>query len=102
MKELNQKKAKMIYEYLDESRMFHGTVDREFRSMANATFTTGDINSDMEFVEESKKAGFVGLKGHRFVGGLRASLYNAIPVEHVEALVKYMKEYEAVRMRGAI
>ena len=102
VKELNQKKAKMIYEYLDESRMFHGTVDREFRSMANATFTTGNINSDMEFVEESKKAGFVGLKGHRFVGGVRASLYNAIPVEHVEALVKYMKEYESVRMRGAI
>ena len=66
--------------------------------MANATFTTGDDDLDMVFVEESKKAGFVGLKGHRFVGGLRASLYNAIPVENVEALVRYMKEFEVEHM----
>lgn len=99
MKELNEKKAKIVYEYLDESRMFHGTVDREFRSMANATFTTGDNDLDMAFVEDSKKVGFVGLKGHRFVGGLRASLYNAIPVENVKALVEYMKQYETDHMR---
>lgn len=94
MKEMNKKKAELIYSYLDESKLFHGTVDREFRSMANATFTTGDNDLDMAFVEDSKKAGFVGLKGHRFVGGLRASLYNAIPIKNVEALIKYMKEYE--------
>lgn len=94
MKEMNRKKAELIYSYLDESRLFQGTVDREFRSMENATFTTGDNDLDMAFVEDSKKAGFVGLKGHRFVGGLRASLYNAIPIENVKALVRYMKEYE--------
>lgn len=98
MKEINRKKAALVYSYLDESKLFHGTVDREFRSMANATFTTGDDDLDMVFVEESKKAGFVGLKGHRFVGGLRASLYNAIPVENVEALVRYMKEFEVEHM----
>ena len=74
--------------------MFHGTVDREFRSIANVTFTTGNSDLDMLFVEDSKKAGFVGLKGHRFVGGLRVSLYNAIPIENVKALVNYMKQYE--------
>lgn len=94
MKEMNKRKSELIYNYLDESKLFHGTVDREFRSMMNATFTTGDNDLDMAFVEDSKKAGFVGVKGHRFVGGLRASLYNAIPYENVEALVKYMKEYE--------
>ena len=98
MKEINRIKAALVYRYLDESKLFHGTVDREFRSMANATFTTGDDDLDMVFVEESKKAGFVGLKGHRFVGGLRASLYNAIPVENVEALVRYMKEFEVEHM----
>ena len=98
MKEINRKKAALVYSYLDESKLFHGTVDREFRSIANATFTTGDNDLDMVFVEESKKAGFVGLKGHRFVGGLRASLYNAIPVENVEALVRYMKEFEVEHM----
>lgn len=94
MKEMNKRKSALIYNYLDESKLFHGTVNREFRSMMNATFTTGDNDLDMAFVEDSKKAGFVGVKGHRFVGGLRASLYNAIPYENVEALVKYMKEYE--------
>ena len=98
MKEINRKKAALVYSYLDESKLFHGTVDREFRSIANATFTTGDNDLDMVFVEESKKAGFVGLKVHRFVGGLRASLYNAIPVENVEALVRYMKEFEVEHM----
>jgi len=102
MKEMNEKKAELIYDFLDESKMFHGTVDRKFRSMANATFTTGDNSLDMKFVEDSKKAGFVGLKGHRFVGGLRASLYNAIPIKNVEALVKYMKKYEIDYMRGVL
>lgn len=94
MKEMNKEKAELIYSYLDESKLFHGTADREFRSMANATFTTGDSDLDMAFVEDSKKVGFVGLKGHRFVGGLRASLYNAIPIENVKALINYMKEFE--------
>lgn len=94
MKEINRKKAKLVYDYLDESKLFYGTVERKFRSMANATFTTGNNDLDMAFVEDSKKAGFVGLKGHRFVGGLRASLYNAIPIENVEALVNYMKAFE--------
>ncbi len=99
MKDVNERKAELIYDYLDESKMFHGTVERECRSMANVTFTTGDQDRDMEFVEESKKAGFVGLKGHRFVGGLRASLYNAIPFEYVKALVDYAKQYEVYHMR---
>lgn len=94
MNEINRKKAELIYAYLDESKLFHGTVNREFRSMANATFTTGNNDLDMVFVEDSKKNGFVGLKGHRFIGGLRASLYNAITIENVEALVKYMKKFE--------
>lgn len=102
IKEINKKKAELIYNYIDESNLFYGTVEREFRSMENATFTTGDNNLDMAFVEDSKKAGFVGLKGHRFVGGLRASLYNAIPVENVEALVKYMKKYEVEYKRESL
>ena len=102
MKEINKKKAELIYNYLDESKLFHGTVDREFRSRTNITFTTGKNELDMEFVEASKKVGFVGLKGHRFVGGLRASLYNAIPYENVEKLVKYMKGYEVEYMRRTL
>lgn len=100
VKEMNQRKAELIYSYLDKSRLFHGTVEREFRSMANVTFTTGNSELDMAFVEDSKKSGFVGLKGHRFVGGLRASLYNAIPLENVKALVRFMKQYEVDYMRA--
>lgn len=94
IKELNDKKAKLLYEYIDESKVFHGTVEREYRSLMNVTFTTGNANLDMEFVEDSKKYGFVSLKGHRFVGGLRASLYNAMPIENVTALIEYMKKFE--------
>ncbi len=94
IKEMNEMKAKMLYDYLDKSRLFHGTAAREFRSIMNVTFTTGNDNLDMEFVEDSKKHGFVSVKGHRFVGGLRASLYNAIPIENVKALVNYMKTFE--------
>lgn len=102
IKEINEKKAELIYSYIDESSLFHGTVEREFRSKVNVTFTTGDNELDMLFVEDSKKVGFVGVKGHRFVGGLRASLYNAIPIGHVEALVKYMKEFETRYMKGIL
>lgn len=100
MKEMNRKKADLIYSYLDESKLFHGTAAREFRSTANAVFTTGNKDLDMAFVEDSKKSGFVGLKGHRFVGGLRASLYNAIPLENVKALVDFMKQYEVNYIRA--
>lgn len=94
MAELNGKKADLIYRFLDESKLFYGTADREFRSSANATFTTGNNELDMVIVEDSKKYGFVGIKGHRFVGGLRASMYNAIPLKNVEALIKYLKDFE--------
>ena len=94
MQELNQKKAQLVYDYIDESSLFFGTADKRFRSTMNVTFTTGNDELDMVIVEDSKKKGFVSLKGHRFVGGLRASLYNAIPMENVEALVHYLKQFE--------
>lgn len=94
MKEINDEKARIIYEYIDQSKLFHGTAKMEHRSKMNATFTTGNSELDMDIVEDSKKHGFVSLKGHRFVGGLRATLYNAIPVENVIALVDYLKKYE--------
>lgn len=94
MKKLNYAKAKLVYDYLDESKLFHGTADRAFRSTMNATFTTGNKELDMVLVEDSKKYGFVSLKGHRFVGGLRATLYNAIPIDNVKALVSYLKQFE--------
>lgn len=94
IKELNAEKARILYDYIDESKMFKGTVDRTCRSRMNVTFTTGDQDLDMTFVEDSKKYGFVSVKGHRFVGGLRASLYNAIPKRNVVALVNYMKNFE--------
>lgn len=94
IQKINEAKAAMLYEYLDESHLFNGTAERESRSIMNVTFTTGNDNLDMEVVEDSKKYGFVSLKGHRFVGGLRASLYNAIPMGNVKALIKYMKNFE--------
>lgn len=94
IKELNEEKARIIYDYIDGSKLFKGTVDQEYRSKMNVTFTTGNSDLDMEFVEDSKKYGFVSIKGHRFVGGLRASLYNAIPKENVIALIKYMRKFE--------
>ena len=96
MKALNDEKAKLLYDYIDESRLFTGTVEREYRSIMNVTFTTGNADLDMEFVEDSKKYGFVSIKGHRFVGGLRASLYNAIPIENVRALIEYMDKFEHI------
>lgn len=99
IKEINEKKAKLIYDFIDESSLFRGTAQMPFRSTMNATFTTGNPELDMVLVEDSKKYGFVGLKGHRFVGGLRASLYNAIPVEYVEKLVEYLKKFECENKR---
>lgn len=94
MKVHNEKKAKILYDFLDESKMFTGTVAKEDRSLMNVPFVTGDKELDAKFVEEAAKAGFVNLKGHRSVGGMRASIYNAMPVEGVEKLVEFMKNFE--------
>ncbi len=94
MKERNEKKAAVLYEYLDQSRLFHGTAEKKDRSMMNVTFVTGDDAMDKKFVSEAEKEGFVNLKGHRSVGGMRASIYNAMPMEGVEQLVAFMKEFE--------
>lgn len=95
MKERNEKKAAIIYDFLDQSRLFKGNVRKEDRSLMNVTFVTGDAELDAKFVKEAKEAGFDNLKGHRSVGGMRASIYNAMPIEGVEALVAFMKEFEA-------
>ena len=95
MKEHNEKKAKILYDYLDQSKMFKGTVEKESRSIMNVPFVTGDKDLDAKFVAEAKAAGFENLKGHRTVGGMRASIYNAMPTEGVVALVDFMKKFEA-------
>ena len=95
MKERNEKKAKILYDYLDESKLFKGTVRKEDRSLMNVPFVTGDADLDAKFVKEAKEAGFENLKGHRTVGGMRASIYNAMPIEGVEKLVEFMKKFEA-------
>lgn len=92
--ELNKKKAKMLYDFLDSSSLFKGTVRKEDRSLMNVPFITGDEELDAKFVKEAKAAGFVNLKGHRSVGGMRASIYNAMPIEGVEKLVEFMKAFE--------
>ena len=95
MKVRNERKAKILYDYLDQSKMFHGTVRKEDRSIMNVPFVTGDKDLDALFVKEAEKAGFVNLKGHRTVGGMRASIYNAMPEEGVVKLVEFMKKFEA-------
>ena len=95
MKEHNETKAKILYDFLDESKMFKGTVRKEDRSLMNVPFVTGDADLDAKFVKEATEAGFVNLKGHRTVGGMRASIYNAMPIEGVEKLVAFMKEFES-------
>ena len=94
MKEYNEKKAKILYDFLDESKLFKGTVRKEDRSLMNVPFVTGDADLDAKFVAEAKDAGFENLKGHRTVGGMRASIYNAMPIEGVEKLVEFMREFE--------
>ena len=94
MKEYNVKKAKILYDFLDRSKLFHGTVEKKDRSLMNVPFVTGDKDLDAKFVKEAEDAGFVNLKGHRTVGGMRASIYNAMPIEGVEALVRFMEEFE--------
>jgi len=95
MKELNEKKAKILYDFLDSSEMFKGTVVPEDRSLMNVPFVTGDADLDAKFVKAATEAGFINIKGHRSVGGMRASIYNAMPVEGVEKLVDFMKKFEA-------
>lgn len=94
IKERNEKKAKILYDYLDESKLFKGTVVPKDRSLMNVPFVTGNKELDAKFVKEAKEAGFENLKGHRSVGGMRASIYNAMPVEGVEKLVEFMKAFE--------
>ncbi len=94
MKAHNEKKAKILYDFLDSSKLFKGTVDAKDRSLMNVPFVTGNEELDAKFVKEAKAAGLENLKGHRSVGGMRASIYNAMPIEGVQALVDFMKKFE--------
>ena len=90
----NEEKAKILYDFLDESKMFRGTVEKKDRSLMNVPFVTGDEGLDKRFVAEAEEAGLVNLKGHRSVGGMRASIYNAMPIEGVKYLIEFMKKFE--------
>lgn len=94
MHEKDVKKAAMLYDYLDNSKLFKATVEKKDRSLMNVPFVTGDAELDAKFVSEAAKAGLVNLKGHRSVGGMRASIYNAMPEEGVQALVDFMAKFE--------
>ena len=95
MNQLNLEKAKPLYDFLDNSKMFKGTVVKEDRSLMNVPFVTASAEIDAEVVAATKAAGFDNLKGHKSVGGLRASIYNAMPKEGVEALVEFLRDFEA-------
>ena len=95
MKKINEEKAAVLYDFLDNSKLFKGTVEKDSRSLMNIPFITGDEQLDKKFISEAEKEGFINLKGHRSVGGMRASIYNAMPVEGVRALVDFMKEFES-------
>ena len=95
IRERNVAKAKVLYDFLDASQLFHGTVVKKDRSLMNVPFVTGNAELDAKFVKAAEAAGFVSLKGHRTVGGMRASIYNAMPVEGAEALVAFLKKFEA-------
>ncbi|MDD6102181.1 MAG: 3-phosphoserine/phosphohydroxythreonine transaminase [Clostridiales bacterium] len=95
MKERNEAKAEILYNFLDSSKLFKGTVEPGSRSLMNVPFVTGDADLDAKFIKEATEAGLVNLKGHRSVGGMRASIYNAMPIEGVKALVEFMKKFEA-------
>ena len=94
MKEYNERKAKVLYDFLDSSDLFKGTVVKQDRSLMNVPFVTGNTDLDAKFVKAASEAGFVNLKGHRSVGGMRASIYNAMPIEGVEKLVQFMEKFE--------
>ena len=98
MDKMNQHKAKILYDFLDQSKLFKGTVEPEFRSLMNVPFVTPTKEQDADVVAATKAAGFDNLKGHKSVGGLRASIYNAMPEEGVVALVDFLKKYEAEHM----
>lgn len=95
IKERNEEKAAILYDFLDRSKLFRGTVRKEDRSLMNVPFVTGSEELDAQFIKEATAAGFVNLKGHRTVGGMRASIYNAMPIEGVKKLVAFMEEFEA-------
>ena len=99
MERRNKEKAAIIYDFLDQSKLFKGTVVKEDRSLMNVPFSTGDLDMDAKFIAESKAAGFENLKGHRSVGGMRASIYNAMPKEGVEALVAFMEQFEKENLK---
>jgi len=99
MKAHNEKKAKILYDFLDNSKLFKGTVVKEDRSLMNVPFVTGNEELDAKFVKEAKAAGFENLKGHRTVGGMRASIYNAMPMEGVEKLVEFMEKFERENLK---
>ncbi len=94
MKEINEKKAALLYDFLDSSKLFKGTADRQYRSLMNVPFVTGDAELDAKFISEAKNHKIESIKGHRSVGGMRASIYNAMPLEGVEALVAFMHQFE--------
>ena len=98
MKKRNEEKAAILYDYLDQSRLFRGTVEKSSRSLMNVPFITGDADLDARFVKEATAAGFVNLKGHRTVGGMRASIYNAMPVQGVKDLVDFMDKFEKANL----
>lgn len=98
MKKHNEEKAAILYDFLDESKLFKGTVRKEDRSLMNVPFVTGNDELDAKFVKEAKAAGLENLKGHRSVGGMRASIYNAMPIEGVQKLVDFMKKFEEENM----
>lgn len=99
MKTINEKKAALLYETLDQSKLFKALVAKEDRSMMNITFVTGDAELDKKFVKEAEAAGLVNLKGHRSVGGMRASIYNAMPIEGVEKLTAFMRQFESENLK---
>ena len=94
MEKINHKKASLLYDYLDHSQLFSNPVAKEDRSYVNIPFVTGNADLDQKFIAQAKEAGFVNIKGHRSVGGMRASIYNAMPLEGVQALVDFMKKFE--------
>ena len=94
IEKVNIEKANLLYDFLDNSKLFRGTAQEKYRSRMNVTFVTGDADKDAAFVKEATARGLVNLKGHRIVGGMRASIYNAMPMEGVKALVEFMKEFE--------
>ena len=94
MQQINEEKAKLLYDFIDNSNLYKNYVNKEDRSLMNVPFVTGDTELDAKFVAEASKAGLVSLKGHRLVGGMRASIYNAMPIEGVKALIDFMKKFE--------